>query len=52
MADLDDWLDDDDRRAVLLRAIGRVESKASLLGRSSHIFVIAHPQNDGPDPQP
>lgn len=42
IADLDAWLDDDDRTATLLRAIRRVESEPSLLGSSSHLFVIAH----------
>jgi SAM-dependent methyltransferase len=41
MPDLGAWLDDDERRAILLRAIGRVESEPSLLGSSSHILVIA-----------
>jgi ubiquinone/menaquinone biosynthesis C-methylase UbiE len=43
MRDLDAWLDDDERRAILLRAIGRVESEPSLLGSSSHILVVARP---------
>ena len=41
MPDLDAWLDDDLRRATLLSAIGRVESEPSLLGSSSHIFIVA-----------
>jgi ubiquinone/menaquinone biosynthesis C-methylase UbiE len=43
MPDLAAWLEDDERRAVLLRAIGRVESEPSLLGSSSHILVVARP---------
>lgn len=43
MADLDAWLDDDERRTILLRAIGRVESEPSLLGSSSHILIAARP---------
>lgn len=39
----DAWLDDDERRAILLRAIGRVESEPSLLGSSSHMLVVARP---------
>jgi ubiquinone/menaquinone biosynthesis C-methylase UbiE len=38
---VDDWLDDPDRRAALLRAIRRVEAEPSLLGASSHIVAVA-----------
>jgi SAM-dependent methyltransferase len=41
--DLDVWLDDAERTAILLRAIRRVESEPSLLGSSSHLFVVATP---------
>jgi ubiquinone/menaquinone biosynthesis C-methylase UbiE len=41
--DLDAWIDDVERRAILLRAIGRVESEPSLLGCSSHILIVAQP---------
>lgn len=47
MPDLATWLEDDDRRAVLLRAIGRVESEPSLLGSSSHILIVARPSTKG-----
>jgi SAM-dependent methyltransferase len=43
VADLDTWLGDDERTAVLLRAIRRVEAEPSLLGCSSHLFVVARP---------
>jgi SAM-dependent methyltransferase len=39
--DLDDDLDDEDRRATVLRAIGRIEREPSLLGASAHLMVIA-----------
>lgn len=38
---LDDWLDDPDRREVLLRAIRRVETEPSLLGASPHVLALA-----------
>jgi hypothetical protein len=41
LADIDAWLDDDARLAVLLRAIRRVEREPTLLGGSSHLFVAA-----------
>jgi ubiquinone/menaquinone biosynthesis C-methylase UbiE len=41
LPDVDAWLDDPRRRAVLLRAIARVESQPSLLGASPHMLVIA-----------
>ena len=41
LADIDGWLDDPARRAVLLRAIRRVEHEPSLLGASSHLLVVA-----------
>jgi hypothetical protein len=37
---VDDWLDDPDRRASLLRAIRRVEAEPALLGASAHILVV------------
>ena len=39
--DLEAWLDDRERRAILLRTIRSVESEPSLLGSSSHILVVA-----------
>ena len=39
--DLDEWLDDADRRGVLLRAISRVEAEPSLLGASAHLLAVA-----------
>ena len=41
LPDVDAWLDDPQRRDVLLRAIRRVEAHPSLLGASPHILVIA-----------
>jgi SAM-dependent methyltransferase len=38
---LDDWLDDPGKRAVLLRAIERVEAEPSLLGASPHAMAVA-----------
>jgi SAM-dependent methyltransferase len=38
---LDAWLGDDRRRALLLRAIRRVEAEPSLLGASPHVLAIA-----------
>ncbi|HEY3943536.1 MAG TPA: methyltransferase domain-containing protein, partial [Acidimicrobiales bacterium] len=34
------WLEDEDRRATLLRAIRRVETEPSLLGISSHVMAV------------
>lgn len=48
MPDLNAWLDDDERRAILLRAIARVESEPSLLGSSSHLFIVAQPTGRRP----
>ena len=42
LPDIDAWLDDPDRRAALLRAIGRVETAPSLLGASPHLLAVAH----------
>jgi hypothetical protein len=41
MSDLDAWLDDTERRAVLLRALERIESEPSLLGASPHLLAVA-----------
>ena len=41
MHDVDEWLDDPERRGVLLRAIERVEAEPSLLGASPHLLVLA-----------
>ena len=41
LADVDAWLDDPDRRGVLLRAIRRVEAEPSLLGASAHLLAVA-----------
>jgi hypothetical protein len=38
--DLDAWLQQSERRDVLLRAIRRVEAEASLLGASAHLLAI------------
>jgi ubiquinone/menaquinone biosynthesis C-methylase UbiE len=37
---LDDWLDDPARRAVLLRAIGRVEAEPTMIGASPHLLAL------------
>lgn len=52
LRDIDAWLDDEERRAVLLRAIRRVEREPSLLGVSSHLFVAATPRAPGNDGVP
>lgn len=38
--ELDGWLEDDERRDVLLRAIRRVESEPTVLGASSHLLAF------------
>jgi ubiquinone/menaquinone biosynthesis C-methylase UbiE len=38
--ELDDWVTDPDRRALLLRAIRRVEAEPSLLGASAHLLAV------------
>jgi ubiquinone/menaquinone biosynthesis C-methylase UbiE len=38
--ELDDWLEDVERRDVLLRAIRRVEAEPSVLGASSHLLAF------------
>jgi ubiquinone/menaquinone biosynthesis C-methylase UbiE len=40
LPDIDDWLDDAERRAVLLRTIARVETEPSLLGASPHLLAV------------
>jgi hypothetical protein len=40
LRDVDDWLDDPDRREALLRAIRRVEAEASVLGASAHLLAV------------
>lgn len=37
----DEWLDEQERREVLLRAIRRVEAEPSLLGASLHLMAVA-----------
>lgn len=39
--DVDDWLDDDERRELLLEAARRLESEPSLLGVSGHLLAVA-----------
>lgn len=39
--DVDEWLDDDNRREVLMRAIRRVEGERAILGASSHFLAVA-----------
>ncbi|MEV4307596.1 methyltransferase domain-containing protein [Nonomuraea sp. NPDC049624] len=40
--DVDDWLDDPHRRALLLDAQRSMESEPSLLGASGHLLTVAH----------
>ena len=39
--ELDGWLDDTERRDVLLRAIRRVETEPTVLGASAHLLAFA-----------
>ena len=41
ITDVDEWLDDDNRREVLMRAIRRVEAEPAILGASSHLLAVA-----------
>lgn len=43
MPGLDDWLDDADRRGVLLDALRTAEREPSLLGVSGHLLAVGHP---------
>jgi SAM-dependent methyltransferase len=40
LSDVDEWLDDPERRASLLRTIARVETEPSLLGASPHLLAV------------
>jgi ubiquinone/menaquinone biosynthesis C-methylase UbiE len=40
LPDIDAWLDDPARRAILLRAIARVEAEPTLIGASPHILAV------------
>ena len=40
LPDVDDWLDEPARRAVLLRTSARVETEPSLLGASPHVLAV------------
>ncbi|MEV4569486.1 class I SAM-dependent methyltransferase [Nonomuraea sp. NPDC049419] len=40
--DVDDWLDDPERRTLMLDALRSMESVPSLLGVSGHILTVAH----------
>jgi SAM-dependent methyltransferase len=40
LTDLGDWLDDAERREVLLRTIRRVETELSIVGASPHLLVV------------
>jgi len=42
LGDANEWLEDPDRRAVLLRAIARTEAEPSLLGASPHFLAVGH----------
>ncbi|MEU8363963.1 hypothetical protein AB0C27_48880 [Nonomuraea sp. NPDC048882] len=39
--DVDDWLDDDGRRELLLDAARRLECEPSLLGVSGHLLAVS-----------
>lgn len=41
LPDLGAWLDDPERREVLMRALRRVEAEPSMLGASSHLLAVA-----------
>lgn len=40
--DVNDWLDDPERRTLMLDALRSMESVPSLLGVSGHILTLAH----------
>ncbi len=40
IVDVEEWLDDDDRREVLMHAIRRVEAEPAILGASSHLLAL------------
>ena len=40
ISNVDEWLDGDDRREVLMRAIRRVEAEPAILGASSHLLAL------------
>jgi SAM-dependent methyltransferase len=40
LPDIDDWLDDPSRRAMLLRVLARIEAEPSLLGTSPHLLAV------------
>jgi hypothetical protein len=42
LPDMDAWLDEPDRRAVLLRALERIEAEPSLLGASPHLLAVGY----------
>jgi SAM-dependent methyltransferase len=42
VGDVDAWLDDPERRELLLRALRRVEAEPGLLGASDHVLAVAH----------
>ena len=39
--DVGEWLDDPDRREILLRAIARVEAEPTMIGSSPHMLALA-----------
>jgi ubiquinone/menaquinone biosynthesis C-methylase UbiE len=41
LADVNEWLDDPERRELLLRAVRRVETEPSGLGASAHVLAVA-----------
>ena len=41
LPEVNEWLDDPQRRELLLRAIRRVETEPSVLGASAHLIAVA-----------
>jgi hypothetical protein len=39
--DIAAWLDDPERREILLRAIARVEAEPTMIGSSPHMLALA-----------
>jgi len=46
LPDIDNWLDEPERREVLLRTIRRTEADPSLLGASTHLLVVSLSEED------
>jgi hypothetical protein len=47
LGDLADWLDDGERRTLMLDFLARIEAEPSLLGASSHLLALAHSSSSG-----